>query len=174
MTLRIRSPVPREYGPKEASCLVVQHTSLSCLVCQTTVYRVAHEVMLAAAPKDGPVWPTNEWTESETLKSKSGWIEVYLGSNGCMVSKFVYIPYALGILQRCLEMATLSLLLYLSAFSALHVSSCNFSLEKFGAHAFYPSTRVLTFMIHSLTGRRRRYCCVLESFILHHLFHTPS
>lgn len=174
MTLRIRSPVPREYDPEEASRLVVQHTSLSCLVCQTMVYRVSHEVMLAAAPKDGPVWPTNEWAESETLKSKSGWIEVYLGPNGCMVSSFVYIPYALGLLQRAWRWPRYRCCCTSQPSQPYTYLVVIFSPAIFGVHTFYPSTRVLTFMFHSLIGWRRRYCCVLKSLILHHLFHTPS
>ena len=57
--------------------------SLTCLVCQTLVYRVLQVITPDIDYGEGPVPPTEDWVESELLKTPSGWIEVY---QDCIVS----------------------------------------------------------------------------------------
>ncbi|EJD48593.1 hypothetical protein AURDEDRAFT_112994 [Auricularia subglabra TFB-10046 SS5] len=72
LTLRDRS------RPSEPT---VQHVSLSCLVCNQLVYRVAHSIRPGDEARDGPVVPTAEWAEQEVLRSATGQIDV---SRGCL------------------------------------------------------------------------------------------
>ena len=46
------------------------------------------EVAQDADAKPGPILPTEDWVEGETLTSKTGWIEVHVTSNGCIVGIF--------------------------------------------------------------------------------------
>nr|GAT58491.1 predicted protein [Mycena chlorophos] len=54
-----------------------RYVSLTCLICQTLVYRVQQIVPLDADTRDGPLLPTEDWVEQDLLKSSSGWIEVH-------------------------------------------------------------------------------------------------
>lgn len=58
-------------------------TTLSCLICHIVVYRVCQVMRDTMEGEEGPVMPTEEWAEEATLKSASGWIEVY---DDCLVS----------------------------------------------------------------------------------------
>lgn len=49
------------------------------------MYRVAQEIARGSEAREGPIIPTEDWVEQETLLSKNGWIEVFVGSNGCLV-----------------------------------------------------------------------------------------
>ena len=64
---------------------LLQHLALSCLACKTPAYRVAQEISRGYEAREGPVVPTEDWVEQETLLSKSGWIEVFVGPGGCLV-----------------------------------------------------------------------------------------
>jgi hypothetical protein len=62
-----------------------RYVTLSCLLCQTIVYRVLQNIPMDIEGKEGPLLPTDDWAEQETLKSASGWIELH---NGCLVRIF--------------------------------------------------------------------------------------
>jgi hypothetical protein len=63
-----------------------RYVTLSCLLCQTIVYRVHQAITTDIEGKDGPMLPTDDWAEQETLKSTSGWIELH---SGCLVCIFL-------------------------------------------------------------------------------------
>ncbi|KAK7049749.1 hypothetical protein VNI00_005780 [Paramarasmius palmivorus] len=74
LTLRTRKRAP--YIPDPAK--TARYTSLTCLCCQTLVYRV-HQIVSVDDKhnlKEGPLI-TKGWTETEVLRSASGWIEVF-------------------------------------------------------------------------------------------------
>ena len=79
VTLRTRS----RGIPISGTSQCTRYTSLTCLVCQTLVYRVHQVVPLDMQGQEGPQLPTEEWVEQEIMKSSSGWIEVH---NQCSVS----------------------------------------------------------------------------------------
>ncbi|KZW03725.1 hypothetical protein EXIGLDRAFT_743476 [Exidia glandulosa HHB12029] len=54
----------------------VQHVSLSCLVCNTLVYRVAQTIHPGEEAREGPVVPVAEWAEQDVLLSSTGLIDV--------------------------------------------------------------------------------------------------
>jgi hypothetical protein len=64
----------------------LQYTSISCLVCDSEAYRIALEIAQESELKEGPVIPTDDWVECEILQSKTGWVDVYVGPQGCVVS----------------------------------------------------------------------------------------
>ncbi|KAF8592447.1 hypothetical protein K439DRAFT_12233 [Ramaria rubella] len=84
LTLRMRD---RAQESKSSLNRLVQHLSLCCLACKTLVYRIAQEIIPGSEAREGPVIPTDDWVEQETLRSRSGWIEVYVGSDGCLMGK---------------------------------------------------------------------------------------
>lgn len=60
---------------------------MSCLLCRTTVYRVASEVPVDFELRDGLVaHPGEDVAEGEVLRGRDGFIEINLGSEGCIVS----------------------------------------------------------------------------------------
>lgn len=61
--------------------------SLTCLICQTLVYRVLQVITPDIDCGEGPIPPTEDWAESELLKTASGWIEVY---KDCLVSGLAF------------------------------------------------------------------------------------
>ncbi|KAI0068688.1 hypothetical protein BV25DRAFT_1986271 [Artomyces pyxidatus] len=77
LTLRTRTRARPDSQTHEA--LHHRHTALTCLNCQTTVYRVFQSIPLDMIDGVGPVLPTEEWVEQEVLKSTSGWIELSKG-----------------------------------------------------------------------------------------------
>ena len=79
LTLRSKGPhLDRRHGDAH-----MRYVTLSCLVCQTVVYRVLqHTVSPDVENGDGPVLPNEDWAENEVLKSSTGWIEV---SKQCLV-----------------------------------------------------------------------------------------
>ncbi|KIP07675.1 hypothetical protein PHLGIDRAFT_127453 [Phlebiopsis gigantea 11061_1 CR5-6] len=54
----------------------VRIVSLTCLICQTLVYRISQVSLPDVESGEGPVLPTDDWVEKEILKSTDGWIEV--------------------------------------------------------------------------------------------------
>jgi hypothetical protein len=46
------------------------------MVCQTSAYRVLHEVPLDFEGEDGLILPTVDYVEEDVLKSPHGWIQV--------------------------------------------------------------------------------------------------
>src|ERR1700734_2664371 len=68
VTLRTRSggvPVPNT-----ERC--TRYVTLSCLICQTIVYRVSQNMPMDIEGKEGPLLPTDDWAEQDILKSASG------------------------------------------------------------------------------------------------------
>lgn len=54
-----------------------RHVILTCLVCQTLVYRVLQTISPDVESGEGPVLPNEDWAEKDVLKSATGWIEVF-------------------------------------------------------------------------------------------------
>ncbi|KAH9006788.1 hypothetical protein EDB86DRAFT_2868270 [Lactarius hatsudake] len=73
LTLRSRTHSEPEF---KSALLFRRHTSLTCLICRTSVYRVLQLVPPDLDAGEGPVLPTEEWVEQEVLRSESGWIEL--------------------------------------------------------------------------------------------------
>ncbi|KAI0089147.1 hypothetical protein BDY19DRAFT_993374 [Irpex rosettiformis] len=79
LTLRNRGPrFQRTEGqiPK-----TIRYILLTCLVCQTVVYRISQIVLPEVDGGEGPVLPRDDWAESEILQGTDGWIQV---SNDCL------------------------------------------------------------------------------------------
>ncbi|KAH7887398.1 hypothetical protein F5I97DRAFT_1941864 [Phlebopus sp. FC_14] len=73
----------RKMGPAIAdSSRCIRFTTLTCLLCQTLVYRVQQVVTVDIDGQEGPLLPSLDWVEQETLKSSCGWIEVH---KSCLV-----------------------------------------------------------------------------------------
>ncbi|KAK7696036.1 hypothetical protein QCA50_000677 [Cerrena zonata] len=75
LTLRARSHAKEEKRGDDT--ILTRYMSLTCLVCQTLVYRVLQVITPDIDCGEGPLPPTEDWAESELLKTASGWIEVY-------------------------------------------------------------------------------------------------
>lgn len=74
----------RKIGPPIAdSSRCIRYTTLTCLLCQTVAYRVQQLVASDVDPQEGPLLPSPDWVEQETLLSSCGWIEVH---KDCLVS----------------------------------------------------------------------------------------
>lgn len=73
LTLRSRTHSEPE---SKSALLFRRHTSLTCLVCRTSVYRVLQLVPPDLDSGEGLVLPTEVWVEQEVLRSGSGWIEL--------------------------------------------------------------------------------------------------
>ena len=84
LTLKTRSAAVQTDETNQDT--VLQHTTVSCLVCGTITYRVHSILPSGSEAKEGPVLPTDEWVESDVLLSKTGWIGVHIGQQGCIVS----------------------------------------------------------------------------------------
>ncbi|KAI6127387.1 hypothetical protein EDD16DRAFT_1552655 [Pisolithus croceorrhizus] len=69
-TRKIGQPIPD--SPR-----LIRYTTLTCLICQTLAYRVQQLVPPDVDGQEGPLLPSSDWVEQETLKSGYGWIEVY-------------------------------------------------------------------------------------------------
>ncbi|KAI6135210.1 hypothetical protein EV401DRAFT_1903301 [Pisolithus croceorrhizus] len=69
-TRKIGQPIPD--SPR-----LIRYTTLTCLICQTLAYRVQQLVPPDVDGQEGPLLPSSDWVEQETLKSSYGWIEVY-------------------------------------------------------------------------------------------------
>ena len=83
LTLRVRA---RVVADSTSSTGRTQQTLVSCLVCDTAAYRVKTEVPPDEDAKEGPVLPTEDWAERDTLRSKTGYVDVHVGKEGCIVS----------------------------------------------------------------------------------------
>lgn len=88
LTLRTRCrgvPVPNSKPDSEPDSeqRCNRYMTLSCLVCQMVVYRVLQNILLTMQEKSGPMLPTSDWVEQETLKSATGWIELHKASLVC-------------------------------------------------------------------------------------------
>ena len=64
----------------------MQRLNLICLVCRIIVYRISIPVGPEGAFKEGPILPTDEWTEQVAAYGQDGWIELHTGPSGCIVS----------------------------------------------------------------------------------------
>ncbi|KAG6331869.1 hypothetical protein ID866_7220, partial [Astraeus odoratus] len=64
----------------------IRHTTLTCLICETLAYRVQQLVPPNVDGQEGPLLPSSDWMEQETLKSSCGWIEVH---RDCLVPSAV-------------------------------------------------------------------------------------
>lgn len=94
LTLRIRSRAKQQQTQQTQhttpdSAELTRYTTLKCLVCSTLVYRVFQVISPDVDAAEGPVAPSEDWTERELLKSRSGWIEVH---TECIVSLFPSSP----------------------------------------------------------------------------------
>ncbi|KIK29049.1 hypothetical protein PISMIDRAFT_672442 [Pisolithus microcarpus 441] len=78
-TRKIGQPIPD-------SPWLIRYITLTCLICQTLAYRVQQLVPPDVDSQEGPLLPSSEWVEQETLKSSYGWIEVY---KDCLVSNAI-------------------------------------------------------------------------------------
>lgn len=65
----------------------VQWTTVSCLLCCTAVYRVAIEVPPDFELKEGLVAPGDEFADAEILRGRDGYVQVNVGSDGCLDAK---------------------------------------------------------------------------------------
>ncbi|KAJ3488808.1 hypothetical protein NLI96_g2599 [Meripilus lineatus] len=75
LTLRSRSKTIEEKQGEDT--VLTRYTSLTCLACYTLVYRVHQVTTPDLDSEEGPVQPTEDWTENELLGTSSGWIEVF-------------------------------------------------------------------------------------------------
>ncbi|KAG8218968.1 hypothetical protein J3R82DRAFT_4710 [Butyriboletus roseoflavus] len=74
----------RKIGPPIVdSSRCIRFTTLTCLLCQTVAYRVRQLVASDVDRQEGPLLPSSDWVEQETLLSSCGWIEV---NKDCLVS----------------------------------------------------------------------------------------
>ncbi|KAF9226833.1 hypothetical protein BS17DRAFT_776189 [Gyrodon lividus] len=77
----------RKMGPPIAdTSRCIRFTTLTCLICQTLAYRVQQLVALDVDGQEGPLLPSPDWVEQETLLSSCGWIEVH---NSCLMAEDV-------------------------------------------------------------------------------------
>jgi hypothetical protein len=82
LTLRSRQ---HSNAQSDSDLFLRRHTSLTCLICRLSVYRVLQLIPLDMDSTEGPVLPTEEWAEDQVLQSGSGWIEM---DKQCLVSPF--------------------------------------------------------------------------------------
>ena len=82
LTLRSRTHAKPQ---SDSDPLLHRHTSLTCLICRLSVYRVLQLIPPDMDATEGPVLPTEEWVEHQVLQSGSGWIEL---AKQCLVSPF--------------------------------------------------------------------------------------
>ncbi|KAI0268231.1 hypothetical protein BC834DRAFT_968437 [Gloeopeniophorella convolvens] len=75
LTLRSRTVSEPDHSNASES-LLRRRTSLTCLICRTSVYRVLQLIPPDLDASEGPVLPTEEWVEQQVLRSASGWIEL--------------------------------------------------------------------------------------------------
>ncbi|KAI0796855.1 hypothetical protein C8Q75DRAFT_742506 [Abortiporus biennis] len=75
LTLRSRSRTKEDLQGTESR--LTRYTSLTCVVCQTLVYRVFQVITPDVDSAEGPIQPSEEVSEEELLKSTTGWIEIY-------------------------------------------------------------------------------------------------
>lgn len=80
LTLRSRTHAKPQ---SDSDPLLHRHTSLTCLICRLSVYRVLQLIPPDMDATEGPVLPTEEWVEHQVLQSGSGWIEL---AKQCLVS----------------------------------------------------------------------------------------
>ena len=80
LTLRSRT---HSEPQSDSDPLLHRHTSLTCLICRLSVYRVLQLIPPDLDATEGPVLPTEEWVEHQVLQSGSGWIEL---AKQCLVS----------------------------------------------------------------------------------------
>ena len=82
LTLRSRQ---HSKAQSDSDRFLRRHTSLICLICRLSVYRVLQLIPPDMDSTEGPVLPTEEWAEDQVLQSGSGWIEM---AKQCLVSPF--------------------------------------------------------------------------------------
>ncbi|ETW84015.1 hypothetical protein HETIRDRAFT_123713 [Heterobasidion irregulare TC 32-1] len=81
--LALRSRTHAKPEPQSKEPMLRRYMSLTCLICDMLVYRVVQLFPPDVESTDGPVLPTEDWVEQETLKSSTGWFEI---SKACLVS----------------------------------------------------------------------------------------
>lgn len=82
LTLRTRQ---HSKAQSDSDPFLTRHTTLTCLICRLSVYRVLQLIPPDMDSTEGPILPTEEWAEDQVLQSGSGWIEM---SKQCLVSPF--------------------------------------------------------------------------------------
>ena len=82
LTLRSRQ---HSEAQSDSDLFLSRFTSLTCLICRRTVYRVLQLIPPDMDSTEGPVLPTEKWVEDQVLQSGSGWIEM---DKQCLVSPF--------------------------------------------------------------------------------------
>ncbi|TFK55461.1 hypothetical protein OE88DRAFT_1651775 [Heliocybe sulcata] len=73
VTLRKRTKISKD----EERSRWIRYMSLTCLLCDTLVYRVLQVVPPEAEGSEGAVLPTEGWAEIDPLKSVNGWVEIH-------------------------------------------------------------------------------------------------
>lgn len=81
--LALRSRTHAKPEPQSKEPMLRRYMSLTCLICDMLVYRVVQLFPPDVEGTDGPVLPTEDWVEQETLKSSTGWFEL---SKACLTS----------------------------------------------------------------------------------------
>lgn len=81
--LALRSRTHAKPEPQSKEPMLRRYMSLTCLICDMLVYRVVQLFPPDVESTDGPVLPTEDWVEQETLKSSTGWFEL---SKACLTS----------------------------------------------------------------------------------------
>ena len=81
--------------PITGSSRRIRYTTLTCLLCQTVTYRVRQLVASDEDIQEGPLLPSPDWVEQETLLSSCGWIEVH--GDSLVSARLVPIPYNIPI-----------------------------------------------------------------------------
>ncbi|EJD01144.1 uncharacterized protein FOMMEDRAFT_169318 [Fomitiporia mediterranea MF3/22] len=84
LTLRTRFAVSQDSSSASGHS---QQTLVTCLVCDTPAYRVKADVPPDEDAKQGPVLPTEDWAERNTLMSRSGLVDVHVGKGGCIAEE---------------------------------------------------------------------------------------
>lgn len=128
LVLRTRSrsfPVPGSSNRR--------YVSLTCLVCNTIVYRVEQAISADVEGKEGPVLPSPDWAEQEILKSPTGFIELH---KGCIVR---YSDHRIGpALRLCSHFDDRKVMRLLDVgyrqITTLCMTSCSLQMRPLEAH----------------------------------------
>ena len=82
LTLRSRT---HSEAQSDSDRFLRRHTSLTCLICRLSVYRVLQLIPPDMDSTEDPVSLAEEWAEDQVLQSVSGWVEM---AKQCLVSPF--------------------------------------------------------------------------------------
>lgn len=61
--------------PGTNRCL--QYTNLRCLLCDTLTYQICNILSIEMESAEGPLLPSDDWAETEIMKSANGWIDIH-------------------------------------------------------------------------------------------------